>query len=119
MGPLQIVIFVNLLAFISLSLWAHFNGESKSRITYFLTAICGEFLLMDEFIPFIGGNNFLISIVYLSISAIILSYTLVIPHTRLLKILKNYKLAKKVPDEAISNLPDKQVEKAHQLLNEE
>ena len=119
MGPLQLIILINLFTIIGLSLWAHFKGENKSKIMYFFTAVCGEFLLIDELVPFLGGNNFLISIAYLSISIAIFGYTLVIPHVRQSKKLMNDKLAEKVPDELVSNFPDEHIQRAHQLLDEE
>jgi len=119
MGPLQIIVLTNLFVLIALSLRAHFKGENMKKIFFFFTAVFGEFLLIDEIIPYLGENNFIVTIVYLSISVSICGYTLVIQSIRQPKIQMNPKIVTKVPNEPISDFPDEQVQKAHHILNEE
>lgn len=119
MGPLQLIVLINLLIFIGLSLLAHFKGENKNKIMFFLTGVCGEFLLIDELVPFLGGNNFLVSTAYLFTSIAIFGYTLIMPHVRQSKKLMNDKLVEEVSDEPVSNFPDQHIQRAYQLLDEE
>ena len=74
---------------------------------------------MDEIFLFLGGNNFIVTIAYFSISASICGYTLVIQSMRQPKIQMNLKIVKKLPNEPKSDFSDKQVQKAHHILDEE
>jgi len=119
MGPLQLIILINLFVFIGLSLWAHFKRENKIRNINFFSALCGEFLLVNEVFPFLGENNLLISISYLSFSIGIYGYTFIIQHERPSKKPMNQKLVEKIPDKPVSSFSDDSIQKAHQLLDEE